>query len=60
MSSYPYATVDGRAVREKNRKERGKIQYRKMLARYDQESKLTAHYFIDLKTGEKIRDIPIE
>ncbi len=59
MSKYARGSVDGREIRERNRKERGKVEYRRMLARYDSESHLTAHYFIDLKTGEKIREIPV-
>lgn len=46
--------IDGRRRREENRKERGEYYYRKMLARYDYESHLTAHYFIDPDTGEPI------
>lgn len=46
--------VDGRRRREENRKKRGAIQFENMIARYDSESHMTAHYFIDLKTGEKI------
>lgn len=48
--------IDGRQRREHNRKARGSHHYENMLARYEKESKLTAHYFIDLETGEIIRD----
>lgn len=46
--------IDGRRRREENRKMRGEYQFRKMLDRYDYESHLTAHYFIDPETGERI------
>ena len=46
--------VDGRRRREINRAERGRQEYERMIARYDSECKLTAHYFIDLETGEPI------
>lgn len=48
--------IDGRRRREMNRIERGKYEYEKMIARYDSECKLTAHYFIDVNTGEPIKE----
>lgn len=46
--------IDGRRLREVNRKKRGEYHYKKMLERYDLESHLTSHYFIDPQTGEKL------
>lgn len=47
--------VDGRRRREINRAERGRQEYERMIARYDSECKLTAHYFIDVQTGKIIK-----
>lgn len=48
--------IDGRQRREENRYMRGSVHYQNMLAKYERESKLTAHYFVDLKTGAVIRN----